>query len=663
MNWLPSLGWGAWLALAIPPVAIVLFYFLKIRRQTIQVPSTILWTQTIEEFNVNSLWQKFRRQWLLLLQLLAVALIVLASLRPGCRGTDLGGNRYVLLIDHSASMAATDVAPSRLDRAKQEAERIVDNMKPGDVAMVISFSDVATVEQSYTTNKTLLKTAIRSLSQVDRYTDLGEALKLATGLSNVGQTSDRESNIDIQVAESLDATAFVISDGGFPRLPDTLLGKLKLEYVPIGDPQSSRNVGIIGCELVTAPKLDGPIPLFVRIGNYSQTAEQFDVSVEINGVLCDAKQGMSLEPEEVTTVILDLAPFVSQASLPAIVRVAISPGDDLSEDNEALAILAPVDKLKWLIATSTSDLFSNVLTTSKVQELVDVRIVDPVWIETEEYGQQVAARDFDLIIFDQCTPPTLPDCNTVFFDRPPPSSQWSLSEPKFPAPIVVTSRHHPLVSNLVWDDVLVLEARPIDAPVGSISLVESTFGAMMAIGPRGEFEDLVVGFPLQRKTAAGAVEVITNWPTRPSFPIFFYNLMAYQMREGSRRKSNSIRPGQMVRLPVAAGAGEARIEQPDSQVRVVPVDESKEIAFEETDQLGLYQLIDGQGTHPAFAVNLTRSAESDIRPRDSIDVSYQVVVGSPTIREVQLELWPWLVALTLLVVGIEWFLYLRRLST
>ncbi len=663
MSWLPSLGWGAWLALAIPPLAIVLFYFLKIRRPPVLVPSTLLWTRTIEDFNANSLWQRFRHQVLLYLQLLAVGLIILAALRPGCRGTDLGGDRFVLLIDNSASMAATDVKPSRLDRAKQEAERIVDNMKPRDVAMVISFSDIAAVEQSYTANKSRLKSVVRSIQQSDRYSDLTEALKLATGLSNVGQTSDRESKIDIQVAESLDATAFVLSDGGFARLPDVLLGKLKLDFRPMGDATVFRNVGIVACQLSTLPELNGPIQLFVRLENFSPSTESIDVSVEINGQLCDAKQGVSLATEESTSIILDLAPFIDTAKLPAIVRVSISPNDDLMVDNEAHALLAPVDKVKMVVVSALPSILSKVLTTAKVLEAAEVEFHEPSWLDSTEYQQRVAARQFDVILYDQCAPKDLPNCNTIFFDSVPPANDWSASELQFPAPIVFSSRYHPLVSNLALADVLFLEAREITGPVGTVSLIESTFGAMIAIGPRGEFEDLVIGFPLQKLAADGTTEMVTNWPTRPSFPTFFYNLLTYQVRHGPQRSNDPIPPGQPIALATSSvAASELVIERPDGSRVSTPIGNSGQISFEDTDQLGVYRKVDGSIRQPAFVVNLASSEESNIRPRDSIDVSYQSIAGKAVDRDVQRELWPWLVTLTLIVLGIEWYVYIRRIK-
>ena len=59
----------------------------------------------------------------------------------------LTGNRFIFLVDNSASMQATDVQPSRLDEAKRRAGELIDQMSSGDVAMIISFSDTARVEQ------------------------------------------------------------------------------------------------------------------------------------------------------------------------------------------------------------------------------------------------------------------------------------------------------------------------------------------------------------------------------------------------------------------------------------------------------------------------------------------------------------------------------------
>src|SRR5829696_3400690 len=132
------LGATAWAVLIGVPVGIIALYFLKLRRRPVQVPSTLLWRRSIEDLHVNSLFQRLRKNLLLFLQLLAILLAMLALAGPRIRGTTGQGKRYVLAIDNSASMSATDVAPNRLARAKQEAKKIVSSMEGDDLAMVIA---------------------------------------------------------------------------------------------------------------------------------------------------------------------------------------------------------------------------------------------------------------------------------------------------------------------------------------------------------------------------------------------------------------------------------------------------------------------------------------------------------------------------------------------
>ena len=75
-----------WLVLAALPPLIVLLYFLKLKRQPLEVPSTYLWRRTLEDLHVNSLWQRLRQNLLLLLQLLVLLLAILTCLRPSWRG-------------------------------------------------------------------------------------------------------------------------------------------------------------------------------------------------------------------------------------------------------------------------------------------------------------------------------------------------------------------------------------------------------------------------------------------------------------------------------------------------------------------------------------------------------------------------------------------------
>ncbi|HZH98069.1 MAG TPA: BatA and WFA domain-containing protein, partial [Fimbriimonadaceae bacterium] len=119
--------------------AIILLYLLKMRRKDLRVPATFLWPAMTYEVRANSLFQRLRFSWLMILQLLAICLIILGLARPQIRQAGLGGEVTVIVLDTSASMSATDVTPSRFEQAVRAATTIVDAVKPGDrVALIES---------------------------------------------------------------------------------------------------------------------------------------------------------------------------------------------------------------------------------------------------------------------------------------------------------------------------------------------------------------------------------------------------------------------------------------------------------------------------------------------------------------------------------------------
>jgi len=77
---------------------------------------------------------------------------------------DTSAFSYVIAIDTSGSMAATDVAPNRLATAKTEAKNFVDSLPLGVEVGVIGFSGDALVYQTLSTSKIKLKMAIDELT-------------------------------------------------------------------------------------------------------------------------------------------------------------------------------------------------------------------------------------------------------------------------------------------------------------------------------------------------------------------------------------------------------------------------------------------------------------------------------------------------------------------
>src|SRR6185295_8225811 len=96
------------LALIIP---VILLYLLKRKRQDRIVPSTLLWKQVLEDTQAYTPFQKLRSNLLLLLQILIIVLFTALMAQPYFASLAKHSRKWILIIDHSASMEASDEKP------------------------------------------------------------------------------------------------------------------------------------------------------------------------------------------------------------------------------------------------------------------------------------------------------------------------------------------------------------------------------------------------------------------------------------------------------------------------------------------------------------------------------------------------------------------------
>jgi len=128
--------------LTVPPL--VLLYFLKLKRRQVPIASTLLWKRAVQDLQVNSPFQRLRNNLLLILQLLILLAAILAISEPMWSGSQPVDKAIVLMIDHSASMAADEGdGKTRLAIAKEEAHKVIDDMSTDQRAMLIAFADRA----------------------------------------------------------------------------------------------------------------------------------------------------------------------------------------------------------------------------------------------------------------------------------------------------------------------------------------------------------------------------------------------------------------------------------------------------------------------------------------------------------------------------------------
>ncbi|MBV9122448.1 MAG: VWA domain-containing protein, partial [Planctomycetes bacterium] len=246
------LPWTGALLVLLVPLAILLLYFLKLKRKPLSVPSTFLWRKSIEDLHVNTLFQWLRENVLLLLQVLTALALIYGVLALHLHGRYGEGAHYILLIDNSASMAATEVVPNRLEQAKQEALKEIDAHTDHDFGMVITFNSSAETKQSYTSNRVLLRRAVADIRPTQRLTRIQEALALADSLANPLRSAENAASQPENVPAGTERTyvppmgiatdLHLFSDGRFPDLSEGDLANLHSRMLGNESPLGNLNL-------------------------------------------------------------------------------------------------------------------------------------------------------------------------------------------------------------------------------------------------------------------------------------------------------------------------------------------------------------------------------------------------------------------------------------
>src|SRR5262252_8006442 len=221
-------------AAALPVV--VVFYLLKRKRVIKLVSSTLLWQRFLSETQASAPFQKLRKNWLLILQLILLALAVLALSRPFFATKTKPAQLRVVILDTSASMQATDESPSRFEKARAEALKWVDGLANNDQMVILQAGANTEVKQSATSEKAALRRALQGCACSDSPTRLVPALKMAESL----------------VRDQRDAEIHLFSDGAVPDLSEFENKALPLVYHKVG--KESNNLGITALDVRANPE-------------------------------------------------------------------------------------------------------------------------------------------------------------------------------------------------------------------------------------------------------------------------------------------------------------------------------------------------------------------------------------------------------------------------
>jgi hypothetical protein len=689
---LPIPWWGA-LALFLIPPSLVLLYFLKLKRKPIHVPSTFLWKKSIEDLHVNSLFQWLRNNLLLLLQLLILLAMIYAILAPRLHGSVGRGKHYILMVDNSASMSATDVSTSRLEWAKAEAIKEIDGAGDNDFGMLIVFNSRAEIRQSYTNNRSLLRQRVRDIEPTHRPTHIEEALHLADSLANPRSSTENEAvrppdapegqQRTYVAPEGVHAEVHLYSDGRFPDVPEFALGNLDLRYHAAGSPGTG-NVGIITFNAVRDESDPNLVQAFVRCQNYGDSAARVTCGLEVfvNGRrvkrfekpldMAARRKADPAEGEVARDVPGDASAVFEISELDdrseVILQAKLSDHKDaMPLDDEAWLVLGVVRKARVLIVGR-----SNIVLKAFFDDDSTKAIADVSYLSADDFGNADEYRRtyleparngaFDLVVFDRCAPNSeddMPRCNTVFIGMPPPP--WKAIDLKKEKNLFVkggTSQHAIMRYLSGLHEIGIREVSRIEnlPPRTPILLEGESNLALLFVLSRQSHTDVVQLFPLIDDSGS----YNTNWPVQTSFPLFWRNVLYILGNVSDAATEELTPPGQPKRIRPRLGVEKIRVTDPDRKVHEVDrVAGRADFDFLGTDRIGVYLAEWGDKDGRAFAINLMDSEESNLEPRPAVRIGAERVVSGTT-RPQTRELWKWVVLAAFMFLLVEWYVYNRR---
>jgi len=608
-------------ALAIP---ILLLYMLRLRRHEAEVSSTYLWRQIVQDREANAPWQRLRRNLLLILQLLILALLVLALMRPFVETPTITTGRIALLLDASASMTATDVAPSRFAAARQEALALVDALSAQDSMTVIRVAAVPEVLVSATGDRNLLREAILSARPSYGPADWSAALTLAAG----------------GAAGAENFSVVLVSDGGLP--PDLPVIPGEFRYVPIG--RSAENVGITA--LAPRTRSGEPPQVFVEMTNFGEQTAEVILSLELDGALERAERYRIPGGGVQEVVYTDLRGGFSTLSAALRPASGSSVPDHLALDDRAWAVYSPPGAGRVLLMTP-GNLYLR-------QALASLPGITP-------FQGQIAAglptdQTFDLYILDGWLPEdgVLPPGDLLIVNPPGDTALFRVLGRSLETGNPRVRRDDPRTRYVSFDNVSVLDFNVLAGVDWAEPLITVDGGPLLLAGTVDGRQVAILTFDLHR----------SDLPLQIAWPILLANLMQWYTPARTAGTAESLRVGETVALSPPFEADTLRISAPDGATITLHVGEDP-LIYTGATQPGLYtietyargELIRSE----PFAVNLFDRVEGLIRPAGSLVIGASEVTEAAREEIGQREFWPLLALAALALLTLEWWLYQRRM--
>ena len=537
--------------------AVIAMYLLKLRRDEAIVPSTLLWTRLVADVEANAPWQKLRRSLLLLLQLLLVVILAMLAARPFVERPAGLARDIVLVLDTSASMAATDVVPDRMRAAKLAATEALKDLPTGGKVSVIAAGRSARIVVNESTDLSRVRAAIDGVTVSQGSGDLGDALELASKLA----------------ARSGDAQVLVATDAALATDPTGRVAA-RVKVLPVG--RDRKNQAIVALAVKTSPSAVSR-SVFVSVANVDLERASRRLELWGDGSLLEVRD-VPLEAQARANVIvddLDRNVRTLEVRLVGSDPAVVAAPDQLAVDDRAWAVIPP-DRTRLVLVVGEGDPYLE----TALSYLPDVELYG---VTPNEYGpatQRKDGRPWDLVIFEGFIPTTLPR-SPILAIAPPRSSELGQVAGRLTNPGIGTlDPDEPVLRFVDLSTTHIAEASRLTTPDWARTIIPGPRGApLLYAGTRDGLPSAVLAFEPRR----------SDLPLQVAFPILLANLTG-ELLGSTTAPTEAVEPGTPVELAIPTGARGVTVTGPDGNTTelVRSSGDGSAVTFAATDLIGVY---------------------------------------------------------------------------
>lgn len=593
-----SAPWNLWFLILI--LLVIIMYMLKQRFDEREISSIFLWDQVLRDGEVNTPWQRLKRNVLLIVQCLAVLLLVLLLSNPLIIAGAGEAEDLIIVMDTTGSMNTKFEDTTRFEYARAKAVELIKTSPPSGRITLISCGRQPKVEFS-TNDRDEAAGRLGLIKVTNTSGDINDSLSLIKAISK------QENGTKVIVyTDSL----FNIEgmDGGVVSLAS------KAENASVDD--------------IAYSSQDGSLNVMVKVSNRGDSDIKRELCLYCDGKVADIAQ-VEAGPYSTRIVYFNKVPLNTK-----YMSAELTGKDALAEDNIIYKAVEQSEKKRALLFTDKNIFIEKTMNLFKDVEIFKTDSMDKV------------QDAFDLYIFDGKIPPKMPGTGSIILINPPVDNGIINVSGDVKGGVSQVQKHS-LTKYMENAGFTVSILKKMETPGwGDVLVKVGEYPAVVT----GEFNGRkvsIIGFDLHN----------TDFPLTPEFPIFMYNTIQYLISTGFSGQT-SFMCGDAVNINPSPDASSMIFKTPSGKEEAALI-KYPVTQFAGTGEAGIYTLmqkVQDKESISLFAVNFP--CEDESKPDNSaISSQSKQSEGEGANYGTNIQLPIFIVLLAAMV--IEWVVYIR----